>query len=152
MQLTEEKLQSPIGTCDLHLMWVLRNHRNHKVHSGSFHFIRSLAVVPTFPPDLTSQFFTNESNTLRPLWCNGKVNTTLEMPADFAIYTKCNESPLLSERYTLCGATSGIGIDAKPITITVDPWMWAARIISALYSCSEKFGSEGREGLLVMIF
>ena len=51
-----------------------------------------------------------------------EVATTLEMPTNFAIYTKCNESPLLSERYTLCGATPGIGIDAKPITITVDPW------------------------------
>ena len=50
------------------------------------------------------------------------VATTLEMPTNFAIYTKCNESPLLSERYTLCGAKAGIGIDAKPITITVDPW------------------------------
>ena len=51
-----------------------------------------------------------------------EVNTTLEKPTNFAIYTKCNESPLLSERYTLCGAKPGIGIDAKPITITVDPW------------------------------
>ena len=51
-----------------------------------------------------------------------EVNTTLEMPTNFAMCTKCNESPLLSERYTLCGATPGIGIDVEPITITVDPW------------------------------
>ena len=49
------------------------------------------------------------------------VTTNLEMPReDFAMYTKCHESPLLSERYTLCGAKAGI--DAKPITIQVDPW------------------------------
>ena len=51
-----------------------------------------------------------------------EVNTTLEMPTNFAMWTKCSESPLLSERYTLCGATPGIGIDVEPITITVDPW------------------------------
>ena len=49
------------------------------------------------------------------------ISTNLEMPReDFAMYTKCNESPLLSERYTLCGAKAGI--DGEPITIQVDPW------------------------------
>ncbi len=49
-----------------------------------------------------------------------EVPTNLEVPRDFANYTKCKESPLLSERYKLCGAANGF--DTKPVTIQVDPW------------------------------
>ena len=73
MQLTEEKLHSSIGTCDVQLIWVLRHH---SVHSGSiaekFHIIRSLAVVPSFPPDLTwLDKFCQFIECTRLLWCNG---------------------------------------------------------------------------------
>ena len=50
------------------------------------------------------------------------------MPIAFADYTKCNESPVLSERLQICGATNGI--DAKPITVQVD--LWTGRPQSAL--------------------
>ena len=49
-----------------------------------------------------------------------EVTTNQEVPRDFPKYTKCKESPLLSERYKLCGAANGF--DTKPITIQVDPW------------------------------
>lgn len=44
----------------------------------------------------------------------------LKMPIAFAEYTKCKESPVLSERLKICGATNGI--DTKPITVQVDLW------------------------------
>ena len=84
--------------------------------------------MPSVPPDLTWLDLTWLDNFCQfieyteAFVVQWEVNTTLEMPTKFAIYTKCNESPLLSERYTLCGAKAGIGIDAEPITITVDPW------------------------------
>ena len=52
----------------------------------------------------------------------------LKMPTAFAEYTKCKESPLLSERLKICGATDGI--DTKPITVQVD--LWTGRPQSAL--------------------
>ena len=52
----------------------------------------------------------------------------LKMPTAFAEYTKCKESPLLSERLKICGATNGI--DTKPITVQVD--LWTGRPQSAL--------------------
>ena len=135
-------------------MWVLRNHRNHKVHSGSiaakFHFIRSLAVVPTFPLDLTSQFLPIH----RIHWglCGAMGSQHNSGDANkFCHLHEMQWEPAIERTVHPLRCKGWYRYRCEAHYHHSGSLEWAARITSALYSCSEKFGSEGREGRLVMI-
>ena len=149
MQLTEEKLHSSIGTCDVQLIWVLRHH---SVHSGSiaekFHIIRSLAVVPSFPPDLTwldLTSFANSSNA--PGFCGAMGSQHNSGDANkFCHVHEMQWEPAIEWTVHPLRCKAWYRYRCEAHYHHSGSLEWAARIISALYSCSEKFQSEAQEG------